>query len=408
MTSVSAFLLPTTEVFSTLEVKGGLHDGVAVPLERPVCRIGSSACADVMLSDAVVAAEHVTLRFHARMVAIEAVGGDVEANGRPLAQGTGWRTELPVTLTIGDVKLQLSRPELSLPPAIQAIQGSVHSLCHSAQAVAPVAWQRLRRVLSPRVVTLRRKVSPWLCATGRYVAPMTRRLSYWCAPMLLFASRLWHRAWRKAPIPKSWRQRLTRGGKEVPGTLTKRGTAITALCTSLMLVGIYQLVGVNKAGANISSISANALHSTAMLHPQAAEAARLLATTDVSAVEALNQRLAEAGLDALQVQDSGSHLVVSGQFAADRYEQWRDVQRWFDQHYGGSQVLISEARPGLALDAPAFQFQAVWFGDNPYVINAKGERLYAGAALQEGWVLAEIGDDRVTLRRGSEEFFLTL
>lgn len=412
MASVSSFLLPTTEVFSTLQVKSGLHGGVAVPLEQSVCRIGSSPCADVMLSDAVVAAEHVTLRFHARMVAIEAVGGDVEANGRPLARGTGWRTDLPVTLIIGDVKLQLSRPELSLPPAVQAIQGKARSVCHTTRAFAPVAWQTLsrslapvaaalRRTLSPIVLTLKKKASPWLLAMGRRAAPVRRRLRLGFAPVLLFFARVW----RKVPIPERWCQRLARGRQEMPRALAKRGTAVTALCTSLMLIGIYQLVGVDKAGANIS---ASALHSTAMLHPQAAEAARLLVATAISPVEALNQRLAESGLDTLRVRDAGSHLVVSGEFAPDRYEQWRDVQSWFDQHYGGSQVLISEVRPGLALDAPAFQFQAVWFGDNPYVIDARGERLHPGAALQEGWVLAEIGDDRVTVRRGSDEFSLTL
>src|SRR5690554_3659518 len=108
MASVTAFLLPTTETFSTLEVRSGFHSGVAVPLERSVCRIGSAASSDVMLSDDCIAAEHVVLRFHARMVAIEAVGGTVEVNGKPLAQGTGWRTPLPVTLSIGEITLTLS------------------------------------------------------------------------------------------------------------------------------------------------------------------------------------------------------------------------------------------------------------------------------------------------------------
>ncbi|QHC49091.1 hypothetical protein EKK97_04940 [Billgrantia tianxiuensis] len=92
----------------------------------------------------------------------------------------------------------------------------------------------------------------------------------------------------------------------------------------------------------------------------------------------------------------------------ERYEEWRDVQHWFDQHYGSRQLLISEARPRLSVDSPALQFQAVWFGDNPYVVDARGERLYPGAPLQEGWVLAEIAEGRVTVRRDGTEFSLTL
>ncbi|WP_236551377.1 SctD/MshK family protein [Billgrantia tianxiuensis] len=70
--------------------------------------------------------------------------------------------------------------------------------------------------------------------------------------------------------------------------------------------------------------------------------------------------------------------------------------------------MISEARPRLSVDSPALQFQAVWFGDNPYVVDARGERLYPGAPLQEGWVLAEIAEGRVTVRRDGTEFSLTL
>lgn len=412
MASVSAFLLPKTDVFSTLEVKSGLHGGVAVPLEQPVCRIGSSQLADVMLSDAAVAPDHVTLRFHARMVAIEAIGGDVEANGRPLARGTGWRTDLPVTLIIGDVTLQLSRPELSLPPAVVHAREGARSLCRSGRAAVPAVWQSVRRLALPALIASRRaltpmaravsrRAAPLLAAVARRTAPLRRRLRLWCAPL----SRVLVEQWRRVPIPQRWRERLAFGRRDTSRVLVGRNTAVTALCTTLALIGLYQLIGVDKAGANIS---ASALHTTAMLHPQAAEAALLLTEPVVSPGEALTRRLAEAGLDGLEVRDAGSHLVVSGEFAPGRYGDWQEVQRWFDQHYGGSQLLISEARPGVALDAPAFQFQAVWFGDNPYVIDTRGERLYPGASLREGWVLAEIADDSVTVRRGSDEFSLTL
>ncbi|MFQ3786225.1 FHA domain-containing protein [Halomonas sp. A29] len=412
MASVTSYLLPTTEVFSTLEVRSGLHAGVAVPLEQPVCRIGSATSCDVMLSDADLASEHVILRFHARMVAIEAVGGTVEANGKPLAQGTGWRTSLPVTLAIGEVRLTLTRPELALPPALQSAQQGAYKLQRRVRASAPVAWAALKHRLAPMRACLRRIALPIVTALQarmgrlwsrleRVTAPVSQRLGRWLAPL----GNTIARQWQRAPIPLRWRQRLVQVRQASPDVLARPSAAVTALCTTLAIVAIYQFVGVGKAGA---SISASALYSTGMLHPQAAEAARSLIAADIPPGEALAQRLAEAGLNALQVRDSGSHLVVAGEFPPERYDEWRDVQHWFDQHYGGSQLLISEARPGLSPDAPAFQFQAVWFGENPYVVGPRGERLYPGAGLQEGWVLAEIADNRVTVRRGSDEFSLTL
>lgn len=412
MASVTSFLMPTTEVFSTLEVRSGLHAGVAVPLEQSVCRIGSATGCDVILSDADVAAEHLILRFHARMVAIEAVGGAIEANGKLLAQGTGWRTSLPVTLVVGDVKFALSRPELSLPPALQSAQRGVGMLQGRVRASVPVVREALRRRLVPLRAALQRFALPMvLILQGRLVrlwsrierttAPVSQRLGTRLAPLGSFVSR----QWRRVPIPARWRYRLAQVRQSPTRVLASRSTAVTALCTTLAIIGIYQLVGVGTAGA---SISASALHSTGMLHPQAAEAARSLMVVDTPPGEALAQRLAEVGLEGLQVRDAGNHLVVDGEFPPERYDEWRDVQLWFDQHYGGSQLLISEARPQLSTDSPALQFQAVWFGENPYVVGPRGERLYPGAALQEGWVLAEIADNRVTVRRGNDEFSLTL
>ncbi|MGP9567953.1 SctD/MshK family protein [Halomonas sp. AOP5-B2-8] len=336
-TSIGSLFTPSAGVYSTIQVTGGVHQGVAVSLEQAVCRIGAAEPADVMLCDEGVAAEHVILRFHARMVAIEAVGGEVIIGGETLAQGTGRRIDLPTTLAMGDARLRLSRPETSLPPALRSAYEAVESALRTTRDSLP------HKLLS--------------------------------------------------------RRRHSSGGERVG-----RGAVLTALCTIIGIAGVYQLVGVDEAGANIS---AEALHSTATLYPQAVEAA-LTSDQHETPAEALERRLKQADLDGLQVSDAGNHLVVSGEFAPERHEDWQEVQRWFDQRYGSSQVLVSNAKLSLIADQPTFRFQAVWLGDNPYVIGAKGERLYTGASLPEGWVLAAIGDERVTLRRGDEQFFLTL
>ncbi|MFM9272136.1 FHA domain-containing protein [Halomonas elongata] len=382
MTSIGSLFSPVTDVYSTLEVTEGFHQGVAVPLEQAVCRIGAAEQADVMLSDVGVAAEHVILRFHARMVAIEAVGGEVTVGGETLAQGTGWRTDLPVTIDVGGARLRLSRPDISLPPLLRLAHETVEPAWRTARESLPGIRRSLRATLRPLVSPLRRFLAVIAEVIGTGLARM--------------------------PIPAALRERgrrLLARRRRSGGERVGRGAVVTALCTTIGVVGAYQLVGVDEAGADIS---AEALNSTAALYPQVAEAALTLTAKSATPTEALGRRLERAGLDGLQVRDAGNHLEVSGQFAPERHEDWQGVQRWFDQRYGSSQVLVSNAKPSLVPDRPAFRFQAVWLGDNPYVIGTKGERLYPGASLPEGWVLAAIGDERVTLRRGDEELSLTL
>lgn len=409
LTSLSSFLLPTTTVFSTLEVTSGLHRGVVIPLEQPICRIGSDHQADVILSDKGIADEHVTLRFHARMVAIEALGSDVNVGDKCLKQGTGWRTNLPVTLAFGDIVLQLSRPLLSSPVAYQPIhkagtlalqsaRNSGASFYQYGQKASTSVVQYFLRAGSRSVQRIKNSDSPVFQSIARYSAPVLRSIHKTGSPVI-------------ASVHKSGSTALQSIGRrmpELPDSLRSRldhKVAISALFTLVGFLGIYAFIDTDEAGANIS---VDALHSTAILNPQAAEAAMALAASTLSPSEALRQRLARTGLDSLMVKDLGHHLVVSGEFAADRYTAWNDVQRWFDSQYGSEQVLISDAQPSPVADEPAFEFRAVWFGDNPYVISASGQRLYPGAALREGWVLSDIGDGRVMLRRGDEEFALTL
>ncbi|QEM82265.1 FHA domain-containing protein [Halomonas binhaiensis] len=143
-TSLRSLFAPVTNVYSTLEVTDGFHRGVTIPIEQPVCRIGSSSQADVMLSDTDIGAEHVTLRFHARMVAIEATGGNVSIGGKVLAQGTGWRTSLPVTFEMGDAKLQLSPSELSLPPFMRLAWNTIEFASRTTRAPILALLSRCR------------------------------------------------------------------------------------------------------------------------------------------------------------------------------------------------------------------------------------------------------------------------
>lgn len=183
-----------------------------------------------------------------------------------------------------------------------------------------------------------------------------------------------------------------------------RGATVTALVATLGVLALYEFIDVNQAGANIGNVT-----TATALNPQALEGARqMVADAPLSPSASLRQRLSDAGLASLDVTDHGGYLSVSGHYKADQAESWNQTQRWFDQHYGSRNVLLNDATPQQAPVQPDLRLQAVWLGDNPYVIDDHGKRLYPGAALESGWVIAAIQPDQVMLRRGDDQFALTL
>ncbi|PRD41748.1 hypothetical protein C5748_20015 [Phyllobacterium phragmitis] len=130
--------------------------------------------------------------------------------------------------------------------------------------------------------------------------------------------------------------------------------------------------------------------------------------SDADVAAALRDKIEQANLGQLSLSIDGRRIGVSGQVAPDRIEDWRNIQRWFDRSHGGRYVLTSLVSTAAVTDAPRFVFQAVFFGRNPYVVDARGERRYPGAALQDGWMLKAIENGQILVVRGGQEFKLTL
>lgn len=122
----------------------------------------------------------------------------------------------------------------------------------------------------------------------------------------------------------------------------------------------------------------------------------------------LAQRAAASGLgDVSFVVDDGQ-LFARGSYAPERQAAWIALQRHFDSRYA-SRHLLHRNVAAEALEAdPQVKFQAVWLGENPYVINASGDRLFPGAPLADGWVIERIAADQILLARGARRFALTL
>lgn len=115
-----------------------------------------------------------------------------------------------------------------------------------------------------------------------------------------------------------------------------------------------------------------------------------------------------AGLNNLKLDASAGQLRVSGTLEPGQEQDWLALQQYFDGRYGRQYVLRGDVSVRESAARPRVNFQAVWFGDNPYVINASGARLYPGAPLEGGWKLERIEEGQVVLVLGDERFALTL
>jgi len=102
--------LPATAPRAVLEVLGGVHAGVTLPLEKNVYSIGSKPSVDIMLGDGGVAPQHGVVSIEGLRVVIEATGGDIGlGKHHRIEQGRGCRTKLPVELTLGSAVLRITR-----------------------------------------------------------------------------------------------------------------------------------------------------------------------------------------------------------------------------------------------------------------------------------------------------------
>ena len=127
-----------------------------------------------------------------------------------------------------------------------------------------------------------------------------------------------------------------------------------------------------------------------------------------AAARELSTRLDAANIRTLRVSTADGRVAVAGKVTKEEAVSWAAIQQWFDQAYGGGIVLttdIGAAGEGRAM--PALQLQAIWYGENPYIVTAGGERYFQGAVLDNGWIIREIGEDRLLLGKGGETVALT-
>lgn len=127
-----------------------------------------------------------------------------------------------------------------------------------------------------------------------------------------------------------------------------------------------------------------------------------------SPLAALQARIRQENLHGLQVHSQAGYVRVSGELPETDMPRWRAVQAWFDEHYGARRILHSTVQAQATRALPQVRVRAVWLGESPYLIDGRGQRLYPGAALSDGWVLKRIDAKGIVLARGGREHTLQL
>jgi len=191
--------------------------------------------------------------------------------------------------------------------------------------------------------------------------------------------------------------RLSRPQDSQPGSAARGLMSIRLALAALVLLCLG--LGLFRFGAAPAPLPA----------PLAEAAAPAPALVDASErVTALRDRLQAAGLHGLTVDPEPNAVRVSGTLDSAQRLRWLEVQGWYDRTWGNRPLLRNDVTLAAPPQPPRVHIQAVWLGPSPYVVGERGERLYPGAAVTDGWVLQRIEPQRLVLARDGHEFELTL
>ena len=142
--------------------------------------------------------------------------------------------------------------------------------------------------------------------------------------------------------------------------------------------------------------------------PRAAVTALASPDTTEQAAQALETRLAAAGLgQAVQVSISGSSLMARGSIDPSRSADWLSVETWYDEALASRTPLVRQVAVAGTPTGPAMAISGIWTGANPHVVARNGEKFGVGAIIDGGWKILEIDAGRVLLERDGRTLALT-
>jgi len=181
--------------------------------------------------------------------------------------------------------------------------------------------------------------------------------------------------------------------------------ACFVLAITVVAQGLPRKVRTDDLATTGSSVADALEHSTpgSAAGPSTANSGGQSKSTVEDAARELSARLDAAKIRTLHVSAVDGRLAVAGKVSKQDAIGWAAIQQWFDQTYGGHLVLTPEIGPdGEPRRMPAFQLQAIYYGEHPYIVTGDGERYFEGAVLDNGWIIRQIGEDRVLLAKDGE------
>lgn len=126
-----------------------------------------------------------------------------------------------------------------------------------------------------------------------------------------------------------------------------------------------------------------------------------------NAADQLRGRLNEAGIGMLRVDELDHRLIVSGSLQKEEQrDAWNRTRSWFDKNYGNTTPIVADISQPKQEEPPYLSLRAIWYGSQPYIIMADGERYHEGAITNGGWSIEQIGERELVLAKGSAKVAL--
>ena len=122
----------------------------------------------------------------------------------------------------------------------------------------------------------------------------------------------------------------------------------------------------------------------------------------------LKNELQRVQLSQLQVSTEGGVLQVSGPLSESQQTTWQKIRYWLDGRIGARQVVMTHFTVPDDTPPSASDISAVWFGASPYVIGSRGNKVFPGQTLAQGWVIDTIEAQGIRLHKNDQHWVLTL
>lgn len=112
-------------------------------------------------------------------------------------------------------------------------------------------------------------------------------------------------------------------------------------------------------------------------------------------------RLADAGLNGLELTPDRGVLRVTGALGPGQAEIWHNQRTRFESEFGQSLPLIIDLTEGQP--DPVLAVASVWLGSLPEIRTKSGAALRKGDRTDDGWIVSDIASGVITLSRNGRQ-----